>query len=74
LPRAVSLADDFLSNYQHMIEELILVTSSGGAFEVKVNDELIFSKKTVQKRHAEPGEVIDIFRKIIGDEVHTFPS
>ena len=57
-----------------MIEELKLVTSSGGAFEVKVNDELIFSKKTVQKRHAEPGEVIGIFRKIIGDEVPTFPS
>ncbi len=57
-----------------MIEELKLVTSSGGAFEVKVNDELIFSKKTVQKRHAEPGEVISIFRKIIGDEVPTFPS
>jgi len=53
---------------------LVLITSSGGAFEVKVNDELIFSKKTVQKRHAEPGEVINIFRKIIGDEIPAFPS
>jgi hypothetical protein len=39
-----------------------------------VNDELIYSKKTIQKRHAEPGEVLAIFRKIIGDEAPVYPS
>lgn len=33
-----------------------LIPSSGGAFEVTVNGELVFSKKLL-KRHAEPGEV-----------------
>ena len=38
-----------------------LIQSSGGAFEVTVNNEVIFSKKTL-KRHAEPGEVKDLLR------------
>jgi selenoprotein W-related protein len=33
-----------------------LIPSKGGVFEVVVNGELIFSKKTLG-RHAEPGEV-----------------
>ena len=33
-----------------------LIPSTGGAFELNVNDELVFSKKTL-KRHAEPGEL-----------------
>jgi selenoprotein W-related protein len=33
-----------------------LIPSSGGVFEVTVNGELVYSKKTLQ-RHAEPGEV-----------------
>ena len=58
LPRAVSLTDELLGDYQHIIEDIVLITSSGGAFEIKVNDELIFSKKNVQKRHADPGEIM----------------
>lgn len=33
-----------------------LIPSKGGVFEVEVNGELVFSKKTLG-RHAEPGEV-----------------
>jgi predicted Rdx family selenoprotein len=51
-----------------------LITSSGGAFEVKVNDDLIFSKKTMQKRHAEPGEILGMFRAIVGPDVPTYPQ
>lgn len=72
LPRAVGLTEELLSNYQHVIEEIVLVTSSGGAFEVKVNDDLIFSKKNVHKRHAEPGEIMGIFREIVGTETPIF--
>jgi hypothetical protein len=32
---------------------------------VKVNDELIFSKKTLQGRHAEPGEVFGLFQQLV---------
>jgi predicted Rdx family selenoprotein len=63
-----------LSDYQHIIQDIVLVTSSGGAFEVKVNDELIFSKKNVQKRHAEPGEILNIFRNIVGVDTPTYPQ
>jgi selT/selW/selH-like putative selenoprotein len=67
------LTDELLSNYQHVIEDLQLVTSSGGAFEVKVNDELIFSKKSLQRRHAEPDEILNLFKEIIGPDVPTYP-
>ncbi|MCC7448083.1 MAG: Rdx family protein [Anaerolineae bacterium] len=44
-----------------------LIPGSSGVFEVTVNGELIFSKKTL-KRHAEPGEVrAAILRKL--DEI-----
>jgi len=61
-----------LGNYQHVIENIDLITSSGGAFEVKVNDELIFSKKTIQKRHADPGEILEMFRNIVGPDTPIF--
>ncbi len=38
------------------MSELALVPSSGGVFEVDVDDARVFSKKEVG-RHAEPGEV-----------------
>ena len=68
------MTDELLSNYQHVIEDLQLVTSSGGAFEVKVNDELIFSKKSLQRRHAEPNEILNLFKEIIGPDVPTYPN
>jgi selT/selW/selH-like putative selenoprotein len=38
-----------------------LIESSGGAFEVVVDGELVFSKLAVG-RHAEPGEVLGLIR------------
>jgi selT/selW/selH-like putative selenoprotein len=66
------VAEVLLSNYQHVVEELSLITSSGGAFEVRVDDQLIFSKKTVEKRHAEPGEILERFAQLVGPDVTTF--
>ena len=63
-PRATSLVADILDEFQTAIESIELVPSTGGVFEVSIDDELIFSKKKLE-RHAEPGEVIDIFRNII---------
>ena len=42
--------------------------SSGGRFEVTLDDELIFSKAAL-KRHAEPGEIAGIVRDRIGPEI-----
>ena len=68
------MTEELLTTYQHIIERLDLITGSGGAFEVKVDDDLIFSKKTLQKRHAEPGEILTMFREIVGPDVPTYPQ
>ena len=36
-----------------------MVESSGGVFEVTVDDRLVFSKKTLG-RHAQPGEIMKL--------------
>jgi selenoprotein W-related protein len=60
----VSLADELLKNFEFEIRELKLIPSDGGRFEVSVNGQLIYSKLQT-KRHAEPGEVLGLVRKIV---------
>ena len=67
------MAEDILSNYQHIIEEFTFITGSKGAFEFKVNDELLYSKKQLG-RHAEPGEVLTLFKELIGPDVEPYPQ
>jgi selenoprotein W-related protein len=43
---------------------MTLVPSDGGRFEVTVNDRLIYSKLQTH-RHAEPGEVVGLVRKLL---------
>jgi len=42
--------------------EVRLVPSSGGVFEVTVDGTLVFSKKAL-RRHAQPGEVVELIRR-----------
>jgi selenoprotein W-related protein len=67
------VADDILSNYQHIIKEFTFITGTKGAFEFKVNDELLYSKKQIG-RHAEPGEVLELFKDLIGPGVEPYPQ
>jgi selenoprotein W-related protein len=60
----VSQAEELLREYEHSIEKLILVPSEGGRFEVTVNGQLLYSKLQT-KRHAEPGEVLRLVRKLV---------
>jgi selenoprotein W-related protein len=60
----VRTVSDLLHDYQHVISELDLVTGSKGVFEVEVDDVPLFSKKAAG-RHAEPGEVLRLFREQI---------
>jgi len=62
----VSLMDELLKNYEHVIETIALVPSDGGKFEVSVNGDLLFSKKKLA-RHAEPGEVLGLVRDLVGE-------
>lgn len=67
------MTEELLTNYQHVIDELVLITGSKGAFEVKVDDNLIYSKKQLG-RHAEPGEVLQLFKEIVGPDVPVYPQ
>ena len=49
-----------------LIEELKLIPSDGGRFEVTVNGKLLYSKLETH-RHAEPGEVLGLVRKMAGE-------
>ncbi|MCC7354678.1 MAG: Rdx family protein [Anaerolineae bacterium] len=52
----MSLTAELLDAWEMEIKSLILVPADGGVFEVKVDSDLVFSKKA-SGRHAEPGEV-----------------
>jgi len=67
----VSAVRDLLSNYQHVISDLRLITGSKGVYDVRVDGELVYSKDETD-RHAEDGEVLEIFRKIVGPDVPVF--
>jgi predicted Rdx family selenoprotein len=67
----VSATHDLLNHFQHVIEELRLVTGSKGVFDVVVDGEVIYSKHA-EGRHAAPGEVLDRFRNLIGSKVRQY--
>ena len=62
----MSLLDELLKHYEHLIEEVKLIPSDGGCFEVTVNGQLLYSKLATH-RHAEPGEVLGLVRKMAGE-------
>ncbi len=62
----MSLTEELLKHYEHLIEEIKLIPSDGGKFEVAVNGQLLYSKLALH-RHAEPGEVLGLVRKIVGE-------
>ena len=61
----MSLTEELLKHYEHMIETVALVPSDGGRFEVSVNGQLLYSKLE-KHRHAEPGEVLGLVRQLVG--------
>ena len=60
----MGLANDLLKEFEYDIQGLTLVPSDGGKFEVSVNDRLAYSKLQTH-RHAEPGEVVGLVRKLV---------
>lgn len=60
----MGLTGELLKHFEHMVEDISLVPSDGGRFEVKVNGKLIYSKLET-KRHAQPGEIIGLVNKIV---------
>ena len=64
-------ACDLLTNYQHVIKDLTLTTGVSGVFDVKVDGELVYSKDQTG-RHAEDGEILGIFRNVVGPDIPVF--
>ncbi len=64
----MSAVQDLLGSYQHVIDDLTLVTGTAGIFDVVVNDQLIYSKAETG-RHANPGEVLELFTALVGPEI-----
>ena len=58
--------EELLKHYEHLIEEIKMIPSDGGKFEVIVNGQLIYSKLSTH-RHAEPGEILGMVRKMVGE-------
>jgi len=53
-----------MNEFEFKIESFSLVPSDGGRFEVSVDGDLIYSKLQTS-RHADPGEVAGLLRKVI---------
>jgi selenoprotein W-related protein len=69
----VSAVSDLLSNYQHIIEDLRLVTGTKGVFDVVVDGQVLYSKAETG-RHANEGEVLALFTDLVGPDVPRFGS
>ncbi len=63
--RAIS---DLIHDYQHVIDDVTLRMGEKGVFDVEVDGKMLFSKHAV-KRHAEPGEVLQLFKNFFGVDV-----
>lgn len=58
-------AEAILGTFEHHIDDLTMIPSKGGVFEVMVGDNLVFSKKELG-RHAEVDEVLEAVEAIVG--------
>ena len=61
----MSAINDLLPTYQHVISETRLLHGTNGIFDVAVDGEMLYSKFD-KGRHANPGEVLDLFREKYG--------
>ena len=54
----------FKKELAEYISGIELIESAGGAFEIRVDGDLIYSKLETG-RHADPPEILDLFREYI---------
>lgn len=62
MAKATALAEALLRNYKNDVGHLTLIPSSGGVFEVVINDKLVFSKKDLG-RFPENLEIFEMFEE-----------
>ena len=59
------MAEAILGKYEHYIDDITIVPSKGGAFEVTVGDTLVYSKLDTG-RHATIDEVMESVDALVG--------
>ena len=64
LPRVLSLQGALLKEHKDIISDIELIESDGGAYEIRVNGDLIYSKLNTG-RHADPPEILGLFANYI---------
>lgn len=62
---ALSVSSELLKEHQQDIGSVTLMTGSGGVFDVKVDDQLVFSKNETG-RLPEEGEILQAFEQVAG--------
>jgi selenoprotein W-related protein len=67
----VRTVGELLQHYQHVIDEIVVVTGSKGVFDVELDDRLLYSKHATG-RHAQPGEVLALVRARLGPDVQEY--
>ena len=67
----MSAVSDLLTNYQHVIDKLVIVTGEKGIFDVVVDGEMLYSKYETG-RHADPGEVLELFSDLVGSDIRVY--
>lgn len=58
-------AERVLAAFEDKIDDLVMVPSRGGVFEVTLDDHLVYSKRATG-RHAKPDEILDTMRRLVG--------
>jgi selenoprotein W-related protein len=54
----------FRKEFSDIISDIELVPSDGGAYEIRVDGDLIYSKLETGQ-HADPPQILDLFREYI---------
>jgi selenoprotein W-related protein len=61
------LTAELLDNFEPEIDQVRLIPSEGGRFEVVINDNLLYSKLATN-RHPNPGEVKTLVKKYLQEK------
>lgn len=67
----MSAANDLLTYYQHVIDDLTLVMGSKGIYDIEVDGDMLYSKQKTG-RHANTGEVLQLFESRYGAGIERY--
>ena len=65
--RASWVTQEILNSFENNIQEISLIPSSGGIFEIRINEEVVWSLRS-NKKFPEPKEIKQIVRDRVDPE------